>query len=251
MASRAYSLTVPPGSDPANTLHTIIQNKGKDMSERLVQGGHKITAHGAVSAAAENNDGKHAVGIDDNTGDAGSFKIYDTAGTTVLLEIYGTAHGSKPGQIEAKAASSMKFVGTNVTTGTDPGHLHTHTYEFHFTNVSANYGVIDGAGGNTVPSSVRLPKACTITRIDVEAGGIGTARTFELRKTSGVPANSGNIATDGVSSVSVGSVAILSTEYRNAATGLAVAATAGEYLTIKRTLGAGGNAAIIRVTVTE
>lgn len=248
MSSRAYSLTVPPGTDPANTLHTIIQDKGKDMSERLVQGGHKITAHGAVAAAAENNDGKHAVGIDDNTGNAGSFKIYDTAGTTVLLEIYGTAHASKPGQIEAKSASSMKFVGINITSGTDPGHLHATSHRM------SAVGFGSGAYGE---AAIRLPKDCTITRVEVRVLGSGTAvsRTFQFRKTNGVPANNANILSDAIASVSIASVVV------DAAAGnlggnsgvIAIAALAGEWIVVKRTDASGGSAPLsdFEVVVTE
>ena len=102
MSTRAYDEAVPSGASAANTLHTIIQDKGKDFRERLVQGDHKFAGYAAPpSGAADNADGKHCVGIRDNTGNAGScVVVWDTAGAAARIEQFGSAHATKADQTE-------------------------------------------------------------------------------------------------------------------------------------------------------
>lgn len=93
-------------SDPAGTINAsdldnAIRQLRKDVRERLLQGGKKLTDT-SRGVASENNDGKACVGIEDSVGtDAGIYTMFwDFGGTNPRGRHYGGSHASKPNRTE-------------------------------------------------------------------------------------------------------------------------------------------------------
>ena len=115
MASRTYDRDVPDGStlDSAQ-LDESINEKGKDFDERAVQGGHKMATL-THSNAAEEHDGKHCIGIEDQTdhNDDGYLTLcWDFAGTSPRIRTFGSGHTNSgrtdfPGNILIPAANVL------------------------------------------------------------------------------------------------------------------------------------------------
>lgn len=254
MSTRAYSRTVPDGAttDSAD-IDIEMQAKGRDLDEALVQGGHKmpVLTH---AAGFEEGNGKHCVGIEDQVDhdDHGYFTIWwNFAGTTYGARAYGKDHASKAGWIEANpdigGGLPAQWVGKNVTTGDDPGHRHSR---------QVLIGPIpQGASSPSAPLYHtyirRHAGAGKITRIDIRtvvAAPFDT--TLEIRKTVGAPANGVDVRADGVASVVVATVTVLTGQFAASSGAIAVNIADGEVLAVKQTVGRFGNNDVVHVHVT-
>jgi hypothetical protein len=246
MSSRVYDRAVPDGATlDSKDLDTAIQQKGQDLDEAMVQGGHKMPTL-THSAAAQEGNGKHCVGIEDqaNHNDAGDFSIWSFDGLTALLQVHGKDHATKPGQIEplTHAGVPFKFVGPGIVTGDNPGHRHTDNMmlgDMTTTTLSvASY--IPGfqlryykAAGAPVQSIVAF-------MFSVQTTYSGGPTTIQLRK---VPAGSAAATispfSDGVASVVVATVTLNASEYRGITTTIAGGDLVdGDILVVKMATGA-------------
>ena len=219
MATRIWDDTDPAGSDAANTLDTVIQNLSVDARETSIQGGHK-DADLTVPSTNENTRGLHCVGVESTpNSDSGVFTIWDFAGTTPLFRVHGSGHANA---LEISALNSTLWVGTNVTTGTDPGHLHTVG------------GIIGGLSGAVVVPTVdddnagfvktiafRWNKGTdagtqTILRLDAQVGTppSGGPLTMIFHRTTGVPGPGDDVFDVAISNAPLGTVSIVAGDYR-------------------------------------
>ena len=215
MATRDWDDTKPAATAAANTLHTIIQTLSEDTRETYIQGGHKDAAI-AIGSSNEETRGKHCVGIEGSGGgpgnDDGTFTIWDFAGTTPLFRVHGSGHANA---LEISALNSTLWVGTNITTGTDPGHLHTVG------------GIIGGLSGAVVVTgfaktiAFRWNKGSgagtqTILRLDAQVGTppSGGPLTMVFHRTTRVPGIGDDVFTLAISDAPLGTVSILDGDYR-------------------------------------
>lgn len=239
MATTPYTYDYPLGTTTPPNVDDDMRRDRKDHGERLLQGGHKLSNVTIPAATAtENNDGKHCVGVETQTdqNDQGFFtNVWDNAGTTALLRTHGTSHATKPGWIEAQAGT--KFMGPNVSSGLDPGHLHTQGGV-----IGGRAGLI-GATGYLKPSAFRWSKGTgegtqTITRLDARLATppSGGTLVLEVRRTSGAPSNVVDIYNDGTASQLIGTITIANGEYAaNQTTLTNNTLNDGEYIVVKCT----------------
>ena len=120
MAKRAWVDSVLTDASFVTLVDNRTNEDRENVRERMLQGGHKMTIT-TLDTTTENNDGRHAVGVADGLGNVGEFNIFAFDGTTKGLTVTDTGHAN-PQQIIAE--TGWKFVGTNVTTGAQPGHTH-------------------------------------------------------------------------------------------------------------------------------
>jgi hypothetical protein len=168
--------------------------------------------------------------------DAGYLTVaWNFAGTIPYVRLYGPTHATKPLQLEF--LSGAKVVGLNVTSGTDPGHLHTQG------------GIIGGkagpitVAGYLMPSAFRWAKGAgegtqTLTRLEARVGTppTGGSLVIQVRRTSGAPANSANVYTDAVATLLIGTITIVAGEFGGSTTVLTNETLAdGETIVLKAT----------------
>lgn len=229
--------------DGATTNANLIDDEARrlrqEIADLLMQGSRRIGGNTPPASSATNNDdGKVCVGWETQTfqSDAGfTTLLWDFLGTTALLRAYGTSHATKPGQIEPQGI--MKFVGPNITSGLDPGHLHTQGGI-----IGGRAGLI-GATGYLKPSAYRWSKGAgegtqTVTLLGMRVGTApsGGSLIIEIRKTNGAPSTASDVYGDGVASLVVGTITITTGNFEGSTTTLANNTLAdGEYLVPKVT----------------
>lgn len=114
MGTRNWNEGAPASGDNVGEGDDRIREEKFDTRERLQQGGHVVESGGPYVPAAgvADTDGRHAV---NGTNHPIGFKVYKSDKSTVLLDF---ADGA------ITAASGVTISGTNITSGTDPGHVH-------------------------------------------------------------------------------------------------------------------------------
>jgi hypothetical protein len=170
MATRNWDATKPlDASTNAAVIGTEITLAKADLEERLMQGGHKFAGLTPPAPGAnQTKDGMHCVGYETQTDqtETGYFTLVSSFdGATPYLRAYGSTHATKPLQIEA--LNNAKFIGPNVTTGLDPGHLHTQG------------GIIGGRGGTILGTGFIIPSAYRFAKGSGE--GTQTPKRFGCR----------------------------------------------------------------------
>lgn len=126
MATAPWDDDTPPDSQSVSLGDDRIREDKAGVRERLLQGGHYMVHDLSQGGANEINDGQHVIGVENDIGaptEAGTFTVFRADITSPALRLHGTSHATKAGQLELDA--NYTYVGANVTTGTDPGHLHT------------------------------------------------------------------------------------------------------------------------------
>ena len=238
MATDLLNVATPVDADTANADDDFRKTK-LAFAERLVQGSKRVAnITRPAPITNEPNDGKTAIGWETEspfyTESGWCTLLWSEDGATAYLRAYGASYSDATRQKAIEAVNGAKFIGTNITSGLDPGHLHTQG------------GVIAGRAGTILvtgylkPTAFRWSKGTnegtqTIKKIGVRLGSAPTGGVLgvEVRKTVGAPTNAADVYSDGVSSVLVGSVSVAAGEFEGAVTGLSVAIADGEYLTCK------------------
>lgn len=243
MADTAWLRSSPTDPDTANVDDDIRATK-QGLDQRMIQGGHLI-ASGPIptTPTTENDDGKHIVGVETQTNqdNRGYWRVYDNTKTSgggshgagsALFEVQGSA-GS--GGAKVSALGGAIIVGPNVTSGLDPGHLHTQGGP-----IGGKAGPI--ALGYLKPSAFRWAKGAnegtqTVLALHARLGIVptGGSLVIEVRKTTGAPAVNADVYTDGVANVVVGTITVNSGDFGGSVTGLAVVLADGEVLVLKAT----------------
>lgn len=232
MSTDLLSTTTPTDPDTANVDDDIRKTK-LAFAERLVQGGHRVAnITPPVPITNEPADGLLAVGWETQVSqsDAGYLTLAsDFAGATPYVRFFGSGHASA---LQFQLIGGAKYIGTNVTTGLDPGHLHTQG------------GVIGGKGGVLIagylkPSAFRWAKGTNEGTQTIKAlyARVGVAPTggslvIEVRKSSGAPVDGADVYTNGVAITTIGTVTITVGNFGSSTTGLAVTIADGEVIVL-------------------
>lgn len=235
MATNAWDDTRYSGVTNANQIDDEARRSRVDISDRWIQGGHKVAFKTPpATSSVENDDGKHCVGWETQSfqSAAGYWSVYDFNATTPALRVFGSMHATQPGEINAMAG--WKFTGLNVTTGTDPGHLHTQG------------GVIGGKSGTlstgyVKPGYFRWAKGAsegTQTILGLY-GRVATAPTgasliIEVRKVAATILDSVDAYTDAATTL-IGTITITAGNFAAATTGLAATLVDGDAIVLKIT----------------
>lgn len=225
-----------------------------EISDRLVQGGHFVlNKTPPVNSSVENNDGKHSIGWETGSPfftDAGIWTmVWSHDGGTPHVIIYGSAHATKAGQIEPQG--SFKFVGTNITSGLDPGHLHTQG------------GVIGGRSGvlsvgYVKPGIVRWSKGSgegtqTLRALYARVGVApsGGNLVVEVRKVTTGILDSVDAYTDAAAATLLGTLTITTGNFAASSTGLSAVIADGDLIVLKVTTVTGSPAELVVNAVIE
>lgn len=164
MATRDWDDLAPASGDPVAEGDDRIRDTRVDIRERLIQGGHFQT-DSARGATNQNTDGRHVVDV----GPDGGPHVYKADNSTKLIDF------DTPDAVDMSNASAG-VLGPNITSETDPGHLHVGTVAL---KVS---GTIVSA--TTLRASWRVPKGITFTRmsINVFQAPVGAPLTVTARR---------------------------------------------------------------------
>lgn len=147
MADTSWNNGTPAAGDLVSEGDDRMKEDRKNTFDRLVQGSHYMTTPDQVLSNSQNDDGKHVTAYTDTNGHVRpGFAVYKGGDpTTKVVDVTDTG-----------MAVTGTITGTNVSTGTDPGHAHTGSLMIRFPG-----SVIAG----TQNATIRLPRDFTITRV--------------------------------------------------------------------------------------
>lgn len=145
MATRAWSDTAPAAGDKVGEGDDRMRDDRQNARERLVRGGHYMADTGYLVAGDDtDHEGKHVRGIG-----AGP-DIYRASDKTTKLVAY-------PDDTTVDMSNATSGVlGPNITSGTNPGHLHTGTIAIRVAGLLAS---------GRIKVAVRAPRALTFVRV--------------------------------------------------------------------------------------